>query len=109
MSKSAGDVSAVADHLLGWKAVRVDDYAQRRSGNVLHGYECDTVFLVDFVNRANVRMVQLRCGARFVKKSTTSGQVIPKTERQNLYGNFSVKAFVVGAINFAHTASADLF
>jgi hypothetical protein len=49
----------------------------------------------------------LRRGARFFKQPITSLWIISKSERQNLYGNVTVEAFVAGAINLAHTSSAD--
>src|SRR5580658_8821273 len=108
VGQSIGDLRSVANDLLSRKPVRRNDRVQRASRNVLHGYEGDAVFFVDFVNRANVRVVQLRCGSRFVEQPTTSWNVISIADRQNFYSNVTVEAFVAGAVDFAHAASADL-
>jgi len=54
-------------------------------------------------------MIQTRCRFCFPNKTIEIRFVLTKLFVENFDGDFSVKFFIFGKINFAHSARADLF
>ena len=63
-----GDLAAVLEHGLEREAVLRDQLAQRPAVDVLHHDEGVPVDFADFVNGADVRMIQRGGGARFFEQ-----------------------------------------
>jgi hypothetical protein len=63
-----------------------------------------SVLLADFVNGANIWMVESRQGAGFALEPCHPLRIFGEIRAQNLDGNVATQAAVDGAKNFAHAA-----
>ncbi|MGB9403375.1 MAG: hypothetical protein WCA98_07540 [Candidatus Acidiferrales bacterium] len=63
--------------------------------------------LADFVDGADIRMVQSRCGLRFALETGDSLRILRHVVGQKLEGNEAMKADVLGFIDDAHAAAAQ--
>ena len=74
----------------------------------LHGQQRLTVGVVDLVDRADVRVVQRRGGARLALEALEREMVARELRRQKLQRNVAAESGVVGAIHHTHPTRADL-
>ncbi len=85
-----------------------DAVLQRYAVQKLHGDEGFAVLVVNFVNRADVRMVQrggrLGLTLEASQRLRVSGDFIGK----KLQGDKSVQGYVLGFVDNAHAAAAEL-
>jgi hypothetical protein len=82
---------------------------ERLAFEILHGDEEAAAIFGDFVNRANVGMIQRGSGAGFTAKTLEGRGVFGNVVREKLEGNRAAKIDVFGFINDAHPAAAELF
>ena len=75
----------------------------------LHGDERMTFVLADFVDRADVGMVQGRRSTRLAPKAFESLRVLGKFVRKKFQGNEAPELGVFGLIDHTHAAAAELF
>src|SRR5713226_91452 len=73
----------------------------------LHGDERLAVLLVDLVNRADVGMVESRCGLRFPLKTGQSLRVFGYFVGQKLQGHKAVELDVLSLVDHAHAAASE--
>ncbi len=64
--------------------------------------------LADFVDRADVRMVERGRGPRLSHESRPGARIIEAVRREDLDGDVPMEMFVVGAIDLAHAAGTEL-
>src|SRR5437879_3254365 len=81
---------------------------ERFTGDKLHGYEINTVSLVDVVDVNDVGMTQSRCGLGFLNKPLFAGRIGDLFRRQDLDGNEAVEVGVAGFIDDTHPTRAEL-
>src|SRR5215469_11436781 len=72
---------------------------------ILHGDEGLAFILADFVNGADIRMVESRGGARFALKTLQSLAVLRKMFGEELQGDKAAELGVLGFINHTHPAA----
>jgi hypothetical protein len=72
----------------------------------LHGYKSLPVLITDVVNRADVGMIQCRCGLGFSLKAGESLWVSGNFRRQELEGNETMQPRVFSFVNHTHTTAA---
>ena len=65
------------------------------------------VLLTDIEQRADVRMLKRRDGARFLSKALAALRPIRKRRRQQLDGHGAVESRVAGAVDLSHPARAN--
>jgi len=75
----------------------------------LHGHERPPLEFSDIVDRADVRMIECRCGARFAPESLGRLRVVGDVVRQELQRNVSAQARVLGFVDNAHASAAQFF
>jgi hypothetical protein len=80
---------------------------QRPAFKQLHDQELLPVVLSHVVNRADVRIVQRRCGVCFALEAEFRARFRGETRGQNLDGDVSVETCVSGTVNFAHPARTN--
>src|SRR5262249_2932358 len=73
----------------------------------LHDQKADIVVLTDVVHGADVRMIQRRDRARLALEAAPQVGVFRERLWQNLDSDDAVEARISGAIDLAHTASAE--
>jgi hypothetical protein len=81
---------------------------QRTSRNQLHGQKVHSVLGTEFENRSDVGVIQLGEGQRFLAKLLSRCVVSERAGREDLQRDVAIELLVVGTIDFAHAASADL-
>jgi hypothetical protein len=67
------------------------------------------ILFTNFVNRADVRMVEGRGGSRLPPESLESLQVFGQVIRKKLQRNVAAKIRVLSLVNNAHPAATELF
>ena len=75
----------------------------------LHGNERLVAMLADFVDSANVGVIERRSGAGLAAKAFEGQRVARKLVRQELEGDEAAELGVFGFIDHAHAAIAQLF
>jgi hypothetical protein len=86
-----------------------DQVLQRRAVEILHHDERMPVLLADLMNRANVRMVQSRSGARLAAKPLKSLRVAHNIVWQELQRHEAAELSILGLIHNAHASAAEFF
>ena len=81
---------------------------QRQPVQKLHGDERFAVLIVNFVDRADVRMIQCRGGLGFALEAAESVRVFGHFIRQELEGNKPAELHILSLIDHAHPATAEL-
>ena len=76
--------------------------------HALHGDERPTLEAVDLVDRADVRVIQLRDGVGFALEAPLGVRVVGGFLGQELQGDFPGQTDVFGLVDDAHAASAEL-
>ena len=74
---------------------------------ILHHQEVGAVLRADVVKRADIGMLKRGNGFGLALHALFQFRVRGKMRRQNLDGDGAVEACVLGAIDFAHAASAE--
>ena len=80
---------------------------QRCAIQILHGDERFSVLFADVVNRADVGVIQCRCGLRLALESGQRLRVAGNLLRQELQRDKAVKARVLRFVDHAHTTAAE--
>src|SRR5262249_23672711 len=83
--------------------------SQRHSVEKLHDYEGLPLVLANFVNRANVRMVQSGSGTSFTAEAFERLWVFGEVLGQELQGDEPAQLSVLSLVNHTHPAAAELF
>jgi hypothetical protein len=74
-----------------------------------HHDERLTLELVNFVDDANVGVIEARGGPSFPLKSLQGHGVADQFRREKLQGDTSTQAEILGAVDYPHTAATQLF
>src|SRR5882724_11593250 len=74
----------------------------------LHGDEASAALLADFVNGADVGVIQRGGGSRLTPKTLQGLRVLCQGLRQELQGHEPAQLHVLRFINHAHAAAAEL-
>ena len=85
-----------------------DQVLQRHAIQELHGDEHAAVFFADVINGADVGMVQRRSGLRLAPEAFQRLRVLRDVVGQELEGDETVQARVLGLVDHAHAAAAEL-
>src|ERR1700746_2587125 len=86
-----------------------DTVLQRQPLEVLHDDEGLLVLLVNFVNGANIGMIERRSRARLPLKALQRLRVRGDVFRKKFEGDEAAKLDVLRLIDDTHTATAELF
>ena len=98
-----GDPQRFAEaHALPWDQ-RIDALA----GHVLHHDEVVILGGVDLVNRDDVRMIERRCGLRFLDEAAAAALIRHAIGGQHLDRDVAPQPWVARAIDLAHAPGAD--
>jgi len=93
--------------LAGHPAAR-DQLAERCAVDVLHGDQADTADLLHRVDRHDVRVRQGGDRSRLLLEARQAGRVRGELRRQDLDGDATTEALVLGQIDLAHGTRAEL-
>ena len=107
VGERVGELQAVANDLLGGQGTGGEPRVERLSLDELHRDVGLAVRLADFVDRADVRMVERGGGPGFSHQSGARGLIV-EARGQNLDRDVSVELFVPGEVDLAHPSGAEL-
>jgi len=99
---------AVTLHLIEPHADRGNFYGQRPAFHVLHRDVRLAVDFADFINSADVRVIQGGDGARFLQHIFMAGGAAGGKDSQEFQRDVALEFFVTGAIHHAHATFAEL-
>ncbi len=102
-----GNLDPKLDQLFERHRPVADPVFQRLAFEKLHRDEPLPAVLADLVNRADVRMVQRRRGARLAHEAVGRGAIAGQLIGQELQRDVTAKQKVLGAIDDAHSAAAE--
>ena len=102
-----GNLDAVLKRLIHWQSALHQAVGQRLTFDVLHDDEVDPIVLTDVVERADVRMIQLRDRSGLTLEPLSSPGVFCEMLGQHLDGHRPAEAGVLGLVDFTHAASPD--
>ena len=82
---------------------------ERLAFEILHGDEEAAAIFGDFVNRADVGMIQRGGGASFAAETLKGRGILGNVVGEKLQGNRAAKIHVFGFVDDAHPSAAELF
>ena len=102
-----GDVLAVAQHLVQRDRAARDPRLQRLALQQLHHHELLAGVLADVVQRADVRMIERRDGARLAEEALHRLRLATRFLGQELDRDLAAQPQVLGGVDHAHAAAAE--
>ena len=106
--QGVGNLGCQIEQQLNLQWLTQEAMLQRDAIEKLHRDEGAAFFFADVVNRADVGMVQRRCGFRFAPESFQRLTIVGQLFGQELKSNEAVKPYVLGLIDHSHPAAAQL-
>jgi hypothetical protein len=106
--ESVGELDAVVHDLVDGQGSRRQQRVERLPLDELHRNVGLAVRLADFMNGADIRMVESGSGSRFTRQPCVRGGIVEAAAKENFDCDVAVEPFVVGAIDLAHSAGAEL-
>ena len=103
-----GDLDAEPQHRLESERTGGESILQRRALQILHGDERSSVLLADVVDRADVRMVERRCGPGFTLKAAQGLGIARQIAGDELERHGTMQPRIFGFVDHAHPAAAEL-
>ena len=98
------NLKRVVDHLIDAERPVIDSMIERVPFEQLHRDEWRALELVDLVDRADIRMIERRCRARFAHEALEHLPILGAARAQELERNGTTELYVFGAIYHAHAA-----
>src|SRR5579863_5219178 len=103
-----GDLDAQIEHRLNLHRLAGDAVPEGLALQQFHGDESSAIGLVNFVNGADVGVVQRRRGLGFALETAESLRVVGEVIGQEFQGNVTAELEVFGLIHHTHPTTADL-
>ena len=105
--KRISDLRGEGNRFFQCQRLSLKSQIKRLSLNVLHCDEAAAICFPDFINRANVRMIECRRCTRFFNQPLVGPLVSNQFRRQKLDSHTSAKLRILGEIHFTHPARAN--
>ena len=102
-----GQLTPVVRDLLVWQRAGVQQRAERASLDQLHRNVRLAVGFADFVDGADVRVVERCCRTRFTHQSGARRGIIEAGRGKHLDGDVAIQLLVAGAIHLPHATSPE--
>ena len=108
LGEALGDLRADANGFLDRHRSADDPLRESLPFAVGHGDERPAVFgLADFVDRADIGVIQSRGGSRFSQEASLGGVFSAEVGRQEFQGDEAVQLEIPGLVNHPHAALAE--
>ena len=104
-----GDFNGECDQRLIVERAAHDHVLQRQAIQILHRDETLALVFADFVDGADIGMVEGGGGAGFATEALQSLRVLRDIVRQELEGDKAAERGVFGLVDHAHAAATQLF
>ncbi len=105
--EAVGDLNSQVEQFTRFQSLATHVVAKCSPFEELHGEEVLAVDLANFVDRANVWMIQRGRGASFSAKALSGLRVAGKLFGKKFQRDESPKFEILGFVNHAHTAGAE--
>ncbi len=102
-----GDLDGVTEALVEWQLTPAKPRSQGLAFEIRHDEECRAGLVADIVERADVRMIELRERPRVALEALAELRVAGKGIAQELERDDAAEARVAGLVHLAHAAEAD--
>jgi len=103
-----GDIDGNGKKRLQLKRMGGDGVLERVAVEIFHGNEGAAIVLADFVNGADVGMIQRGRGSRFEAEAFERLRIVGDVFGEELKGYEAAEFRILGLINYAHAAAAQL-
>jgi hypothetical protein len=107
--ESIGEFDRQRQQDFGFKRASRDTVRQRHAFQKFHGDEHLVAMFADFVDGANVRMVQRGSGSRLAAKSFQGLRILRQRIRQEFQRHEAAEFSILSLVDNSHTAAAKLF
>ena len=107
--KGVGNLDGQRQNEFWFHRLPCDAMLQRQTVQTLHGNERFAVLVVDFVDGADVRMIQGRSGLGFALETAEGLRIFGYVVGQELQGHKPAELYVFSLVHHTHSATADLF
>src|SRR5580704_3958822 len=107
--QGVGNLDADIEQRLQLESPAKDHFPQSLAFPVFHHQEKATLVLANFVNGADIGVIQSRGGARFTPETLQRLRIVRQAVGQKLEGDKAVELQVLGLIDDAHPPAADFF
>ena len=107
--QSVRDSYRQAQQNIGVHRLSGDAMLQRGAVQIFHGDERFAAVIVDFVDRANVRMIQRGGRLRFALKAAENLRIFGYVVRQKLQRHKAAELQILSLVDHTHAAATELF
>src|SRR5262249_24579190 len=107
--ESVGDLNSQTQQRFGLNRTSGDAMLQRQAVQKFHDDEWLTFMLPDFVDRANIGMVQGGSGLCLTLKARQCLRIVGHFVRQEFQGDKTMERYVLSLVHDAHTAAVQFF
>ena len=104
-----GNFDGDIEHSLDFERPPGNDVLQRRALQIFHHDERTSIVLADFVDGADVGMIQRGSRARFAAEAFERLRILGHFIGQKLQSDETAQPGVFGLVNYAHAAAAEFF
>ena len=104
-----GDFDGDIKQPLDLHRLAIDDVLQGAAVEKLHGDEALAFMLADFIDGANVRMIQSGSRASFAAEPLERKRIAGQIIRKKFERNEAAELGVLGLVNDSHATAAELF
>jgi hypothetical protein len=105
--EGVGDLDAQIEHSFNLQRLATDPVPERLPHQQFHGYEGSPIGLIDFVDRADVRVVKRGCSPGFPLKTSERVGVVGEFVGKELQGNVTTELEVFSLVHHTHAPAAD--
>ena len=107
--QSIGNPNRQAQQHIGVHRLSGDAMLQRGAVQIFHGDERFAAVIVNFVDGANVRMIQRGCRLRFALKAAEYLRIFGDIVRQKLQRHKAAELQILSLVNHTHAAATEFF
>ena len=108
-SRASAISIAEREELVHFERALADGVLERHAVEQFHGDEAEAVGFADFVNGADVGVIERGGGAGFAAEALESQQGLARRCREKFQGDEAAEREVLGFVDDSHAAAAELF
>ncbi len=101
------DLHGVPQREVEGKCASAESIRERLAFQIPHDQEVDAIVMTDVMERADVRMIEVRDGARFALEPLAERRVGRELFGEHLDGDNTIQSGVAGLLDLAHPARAE--
>jgi len=107
--ESIGDFDGEIEKLFYWQRLRGDELAESLAFEALHDNDGAALVLPDFMNGADIGVIESGGGTRFTAKAFQGQRIVHQIFRKELQGYGTPERSVFRAVHNTHASATELF